>query len=100
MRRIDTCGTIAASNGRVEEYVVTELTAVSCWCPWQQEWLEGIIVDPHSCAIFRQQSCSAFVIWCMGTRQAIAGVAAQRTVTISIVSAPVRVTCIVYRFRA
>ena len=62
MSRMDICGTMATSNGRVGEYVVTGLTAVSCRCPWQQEWLEGIIDDPHSCAIFRQQSCSAFVI--------------------------------------
>ena len=54
--------------------------------------------DPHSCAIFKQQSCSAFVIWCLGTRQAMAGVAAHRTVTASIVKAPALLTCIVYRF--
>ena len=54
--------------------------------------------EPHSCAIFRQQSCSAFVIGCIGTRQAIAGVAAQRTVMTNIVKAPVRDIRIVYRF--
>ena len=34
----------------------------------------------------------------MGTRHAIAGVAAQRTVTTSIVKAPALLTCIVYNF--
>ena len=55
--------------------------------------------DSHSCAIFKQQSCSAFVIWRVGTRQAMAGVAAQRIAIASIVKASALLTRIVYNFR-
>ncbi|PYX46444.1 MAG: hypothetical protein DMG83_07430 [Acidobacteria bacterium] len=42
----------------------------------------------------RQHSCSAGVIWCIGTRQAMAGVTAQRTAIMVIVNAPALFTLI------
>lgn len=41
------CGTSAALNGRVAEYVLAGLTAVWSGCAWQQVWLAGIMAEPH-----------------------------------------------------
>ncbi len=52
IKKLAECGTRATLNGRVGEYVATGLTAVWSGCAWQQEWLAGIIEEPHCCAIF------------------------------------------------
>jgi hypothetical protein len=82
---------------RVGEEAGTGLTAFSR-CPgcWQQEWLAGIAVESHCCAIFSQHSCSADVIGYVGSRQATAGVMAHRTAIIIIVTARALLTHIVY----
>jgi hypothetical protein len=40
---------------------------------WQQEWDDGMFIEPHCCAMCLQHSRSASVISAPGERQAIAG---------------------------
>jgi hypothetical protein len=66
---------------------------LTCALFWQQPWLAGIFMLPHSPFICRQQACSAAVICNPGNAQAIVGASSDNNTNNA---APIRGTVCIY----